>query len=171
MSLTSHIFGIDRTGVRAGRLNRIGQRLAIATNWPVLVAIAVLATLGVVSIWADAPLDGRKQLVFIAIGTACMVLFQAVNYQKIGQFSWAFYALAMLLIVYTVLPGVPRSGFASVPIINGAHPWIRFGPFSLQPSELMKIAFVMVLARYLRYRSNYRTLRGLVAPFMLAVVP
>jgi cell division protein FtsW len=56
-----------------------------------------------------------------------------------------FYCFSMLLILYTVLPGVPRSGFgSSVPVINGAHPWIKFGPFSLQPSELMKIAFVMV---------------------------
>jgi cell division protein FtsW (lipid II flippase) len=35
----------------------------------------------------------------------------------------------------------------------------------------MKIGFVMVLARYLRFRSNYRTLIGLLAPFALALVP
>ena len=29
-----------------------------------------------------------------------------------------------------------------------------------QPSEVTKIAFVLVLARYLRFRSNYRTLSG-----------
>jgi cell division protein FtsW (lipid II flippase) len=100
-----------------------------------------------------------------------MVLFQAVNYQTIGRLSWPFYLLSMLLIVYTILPGVPRSGFGGVPVINGAHPWIKFGPFSLQPSELMKIAFVMVLARYLRFRNNYRTLKGLLAPFALALFP
>lgn len=179
MSLTSQIFGVDRTRARSGVLARVWQRLAIATNWPILAAIAVLCTLGVLSIWADTALnatdkaasDWKKQIVFMVIGTGCMILFQAINYQRIGQFSWAFYALAMVLILYTVTPGVPRSGFASVPVINGAHPWIKFGPFSLQPSELMKIAFVMVLARYLRFRSNYRTLPGLMAPFALAVVP
>jgi rod shape determining protein RodA len=35
----------------------------------------------------------------------------------------------------------------------------------------MKVAFVLVLGRYLRYRSNYRTLSGLIAPFALAMVP
>ncbi|HYO11350.1 MAG TPA: FtsW/RodA/SpoVE family cell cycle protein [Tepidisphaeraceae bacterium] len=171
MSLTGHIFGMNRSSGRTTLLGRLWQQLAIATNWPVLVSVAVLCLLGVCSIWADAPSDARKQLIFIAAGTACLVAFQAMNYQRIGRFAWGFYLLAVALIVYTVMPGVPRSGFGGVPVINGAHPWIKFGSFSLQPAELMKIGFVMVLARYLRYRSNYRTLKGLTAPFALALVP
>jgi cell division protein FtsW (lipid II flippase) len=171
VSLTSQIFGFDRGSRSSGTVSRTWQQLAIATNFPVLVAVVVLCALGVCSIWADSEVDGKKQLIFIAVGTVCMFLFQAVNYQKIGRWSWPFYVFSMLLILYTVLPGVPRSGFGSVPVINGAHPWIKFGAFSLQPSELMKIAFVMVLARYLRFRSNYRTFKGLLPPFALALFP
>jgi cell division protein FtsW (lipid II flippase) len=76
-----------------------------------------------------------------------------------------------MLLVYTVLPGVPERGFGGVPLVNGARAWISFGSFSLQPAELMKIAFVSVMARYLRYRSNYRSLLGLMAPFALAMAP
>jgi rod shape determining protein RodA len=179
VSLSSHIFGSTRSN-RKTVLDRWWQQLAIATNWPVLVAVTVLCTLGVCSIWAHSAglkaidpsrNDPQKQLVFMGIGAACMLLFQAVNYQIIGRWAWGFYIVSALLILYTVAPGVPTGGFGSVPVINGAHPWIRFGPFSLQPSELMKIAFVMVLARYLRFRSNYRTLKGLLAPFGLALFP
>jgi cell division protein FtsW (lipid II flippase) len=42
---------------------------------------------------------------------------------------------------------------------------------AFQPAELTKIAFIMVLARYLRFRSNYRTVVGLLAPFGLALLP
>ena len=42
---------------------------------------------------------------------------------------------------------------------------------SLEPSELVKVSFVMVLARYLRHRRNYRSVGGLLPPFALAVVP
>ena len=42
---------------------------------------------------------------------------------------------------------------------------------TLQPAELTKIAFALVLARYLRFRSNYRTAFGLLAPMALAVAP
>ena len=171
MSLTSQIFGFERGSRPGSSVGRVWQQLAIGTNFPVLVAVVVLCALGVCSIWADSPADGKKQLVFIGIGTVCLFAFQAVNYQKIGRWSWPFYIVSVLLIVYTVLPGVPRSGFGSVPVINGAHPWIKFGSFSLQPAELMKIAFVMVLARYLRFRNNYRTLAGLFGPFALALFP
>jgi cell division protein FtsW (lipid II flippase) len=152
-------------------MNRIWQQLAIAANWPVLASIVVLSSVGVLSIWAHSAADGLKQLIFIGIALGCMALFQAVNYQSICRIAWAFYVFSAMLILYTILPFIPRHGFGSVPIINGAHAWITFGSFSLQPAELMKIAFVLVLARYLRFRRNYRTFKGLLAPFMLAIVP
>jgi cell division protein FtsW (lipid II flippase) len=180
MSLTSHIFGITRPN-RSTLIGQLWQRLAIGANWPILASVAVLCAMGTCSIWADthraaasqssAMVDWQKQLLFMAIGVISMLLLQLISYQRIGRFAWGFYIAAALLILYTIAPGVPRSGFASVPVINGAHPWIKFGPFSLQPSELMKIAFVMVLARYLRFRSNYRTVGGLLPPFALALFP
>ncbi len=180
MSITAHIFGVSSKSPRSGGFWRLWQQLAIATNWPVLVSVVVLCGLGLCSIWAHSitlrPGDpGRaewqKQLAFIGIGAGCMFLFQAVNYLRLGRFAWGFYIASMLLIIYTITPGVPRHGFASVPVINGAHPWIKFGSFSLEPAELMKVAFIMVLARYLRFRSNYRRFKGLLAPFALALVP
>ncbi|MGB7159679.1 MAG: rod shape-determining protein RodA [Tepidisphaeraceae bacterium] len=154
-------------------MTKLWQQLAIATNWPVLAAVAVLSTIGVVSVWADEPGDGQKQLVFLGIAFAMMLAFQAVNYQIIGRFAWPFYIVSLLLVSYTVL-GAAIGGVAPLPLvrrINGAYAWIHFGSFSLQPAELMKISFIMVLARYLRFRSNYRTIFGLLAPFALAVVP
>lgn len=177
MSITAHIFGVNRQTPRSTTLGRFWQQLAIATNWPVLLSIAVLCALGVCSIWADKgqPTDGKKQLLFIAIGFCCLVAFQAVNYQKIGRFAWGFYLIAILLIVYTIVPfthvEASSHAFLRVPKRNGAYGWINFGPMALQPAELMKIGFVMVMARYLRFRSNYRTLKGLLAPFALALVP
>lgn len=154
-------------------LRRLWQQLAIASNWPVLVAVAVLSGIGLLTIYATNADDGRRQLVFLGVAVVCMLLFQAIDYRKLGRLSWGFYLLSLLLIGYTVvgsllggenpLPGVSRR--------NGAYNWIAFGSMTLQPAELMKIAFVMLLARYLRFRSNYRTFRGLVAPFALAIVP
>ena len=98
-----------------------------------------------------------------------MAVFQGVNYQTLGRFSIPFYVFSLLLIVYTVI-GV-HVHVPGVKPIHGQANWINFGPASLQPAELMKIAFAMVLARYLRFRSNYRALKGLLPPFALALVP
>lgn len=161
--------------LRHPAVRRLWEQLGIATNWPVIVAVTVLSTLGVISIWADrrpdGSSDGPKQLIFLVIAVIGMFAFQAVDYRRIGRYAWGFYLFSLVLLLYTALPGMPRSGFGSVPVRNGAHAWIDFKVMSLQPAELTKIAFILVLARYLRFRSNYRTLTGLLAPFALAVVP
>ncbi len=153
---------------------RLWQQLAIATNWPILVAVAVLSLLGLVSIWTYRPPDGLKQLIYLCAAVVCLALFQWVNYQRIGRFAWGFYILSLLLVVYTVLGAALEKRNMPLPgvhAIKGACNWINFGPISLQPAELVKVAFVLVLARYLRFRSNYRTLSGLLPPFVLALVP
>lgn len=156
-------------------MRKFWQQLAIATNWPILVAVLVLALIGVISIWGDTPEEGKKQLVFMFIGLGCLIAFQAVNYLYIGRFAWGFYVISLLLILYTLLPFIqaPRGDqrLFRVPETGGAHNWINAGPIKIQPAELMKIAFCMVMARYLRFRSNYRTFGGLLAPFALCFGP
>jgi cell division protein FtsW (lipid II flippase) len=149
-------------------MRRLWQQLGIATNWPILAAMAVLCLLGIISVWADSPADARKQLAFMAVGMVCLILLQTVSYLYLGQYAWPFYLLGLLLIAYTILP------FERVPLvreIKGSRAWINLGPLSLQPAELMKIGFCLVMARYLRFRSNYRSLAGLIPPFVLALVP
>jgi cell division protein FtsW (lipid II flippase) len=158
-------------------MNALWRQLAIATNWPVLVAVAVLSALGVLCIWADTQ-DSQewiKQIIFLGLALFCMTVFQAIDYRTIGRYSWPFYILSLLMLIYTIVPWthVPagsRRPF-SVPYVNGAYNWISLGPMNIQPAELTKIAFVMVLSRYLRFRSNYRTVVGLLPPFMLAMTP
>jgi len=153
------------------------RQLAIATNWPVFVAVTIVSALGIVSIWAHAQSDPRysgdvrKQMVFVAIGLGCMLLMQLVSYRAIGRWAWGFYLLSLLMLIYTIMPGVPSSGLFGVPEIKGAKAWINLGSISLQPAELTKVASCMVLARYLRFRSNYRTFGGLVPPFALVAAP
>lgn len=160
-------------------MSKFWQQLAIATNWPVLAAVAVLSCLGTISIWAYKPEDGVKQLIFLAVALVCLTLFQAVNYLTIGRYAWAFYGLSLLLVLYTVAAAVKGGPFAPKGVavlpgvynVKGAYAWISFGPVSLEPAELMKLAFVLVLGRYLRFRSNYRTFSGLLTPFALALIP
>jgi len=116
-----------------------------------------------------------KQVIFLGVRRIFKKKMQLANYQRVGRWAWTFYALSMLLLFYTVLPftHVPRGDQRPfrVPETNGAYAWINFVFLRLQPAELMKIAFVLVLARYLRFRSNYRTLGGLLPPFALSLAP
>jgi cell division protein FtsW (lipid II flippase) len=152
---------------------RFAKQLASPQNWPILTAALVLAALGVLSIWADKKgvdgSEGVKQLIYVCVGIGAMLAFQWFDYRKIGRLSWPIYILALLLIAYTLLgQAVSAPGVRGV---KGAFNWINFGPMSLQPAELAKIGFVLVLARYLRFRSNYRTFFGLLAPFAICLIP
>lgn len=103
----------------------------------------------------------RQQVVWSLLAFGVMLSVTIPSYRTLCRWSYALFAgvVGLLLIVYFC------------PAVNGAHRWIRLGPVGLQPSELAKVAFVLVLARYLMYRENYRRLRGFVVPLLLTLVP
>jgi cell division protein FtsW (lipid II flippase) len=72
------------------------------------------------------------------------------------------------LLVFLLIPFVPHW---LVTPRNGARAWINLGPVDFQPGEVAKIAYVLVLADYFRYRKNHRTLLGLVPPALITLVP
>ncbi len=72
---------------------------------------------------------------------ACIVTSQ-LDYKIYRKFAFYIYVLAFL---FTLLVFVPGLGVAH----GGAHRWIYLGPLSVQPSELLKIAFVLYFATWL----------------------
>jgi cell division protein FtsW (lipid II flippase) len=144
--------------------------LAIATNWPVLLAVFALAAVGIFSIASYEPGAAGRQVAYLVVATVLLAAFQAVNYMRVGRFAWALYGLSFLPLGYTGLAS-EAGGLPGVTQINGAYNWIRIAGLSVQPAEIMKVAFILALARYLRYRKNYRTLAGLVLPFALCLAP
>jgi rod shape determining protein RodA len=103
----------------------------------------------------------HQQVAYSLIALAVMLLATAFNYRVLERFSYALFLLAVLLL----------AAVYAFPAKNGAHRWIHFGSLGFQPSDLAKLAFILVLARYLMYRDNYRRLRGLVAPLVLTLLP
>jgi rod shape determining protein RodA len=117
----------------------------------------------------------KKQLIFLVVGLLGFVAANLVNYRRIGEASYWIYVVVLLLLgILLVSRYVVPIPF--VPEINGAHRWIRFKIAgwqlpAVQPSELCKLAYILALAWYLRYRSNYRSIRSLVGPFVLTLLP
>ncbi len=109
-----------------------------------------------------------KQLVYVCIGLGAGVLVLVPHYRAYGFASWFLLAAAVVLLVFLLIPFVPST---IVRPRNGARSWIDFGPADVQPSELAKIAYVVVLAWYLRFRKNHRTFKGLLPPAIITAVP
>lgn len=103
----------------------------------------------------------HAQMVWSVLGLGAMVAVTLPNYRVLCRFSYVAFGVVVVLLVAVY-------GFAA---INGSHRWIRVGPLGMQPSEFAKVIFVLMLARYLMYRENFRRPAGLLAPLALAMVP
>jgi len=117
----------------------------------------------------------KKQLAFASISFLGFIAINLVNYRRLGALSFSIFAFLLLLLSILLL-GRYVVNIPFVPEINGAHRWIRFQIggrrlADLQPSELCKLGYVLALAWYLRYRSNYRNFSALVGPFILTLLP
>lgn len=144
-------------------------------GWIVLAASLALTMIGIRAIDL-ASVDGaqglaplaRKQMVFIIVGLLGAAAAVIPRPRTLADAAWPFAVLILALLLVLIAPFVPAS---IVSPRNGARCWINLGVTDLQPSELAKIAYVMVLALYLRHRSTYRTLLGLIPPAIIASVP
>ena len=110
-----------------------------------------------------------KQGVWVAIGFGVMLLMMQFNYQQLKNRRIVY----GLLIVCTI---ALLAVFAFSPI-NGAHRWIKFPGFSMQPSEVSKLALIIFLAYFLEKRAGeegdlWRTFLpcGLVTALLAALV-
>lgn len=121
----------------------------------------------------------QRQLTFVIIGLLAFIGVNAVSYRTVGRSSiWIFSIVLLLLALLAAARLLARFGvhIPFVPQRNNVYQWIairigRYNLFTVQPSEFCKLAYLILLSWYLRYRSNYRRFRSLVGPFVLTVIP
>lgn len=109
-----------------------------------------------------------RQVWYLGAGFIAALVMLVPHYRSLGYVSWGLLAVAVLLLIFLVVPGVPLS---IVRPRNGARAWIDLGVADFQPSEIAKIAYVLVLAWYLRFSKNHRTLVGLLPPAIITAIP
>ena len=116
-----------------------------------------------------------KQVKFAVVAIVGFIVVNTVNYRRFGAASYWIYAFILLLLgVLLISRYVVDLPF--VPEINGTHRWIKFTIAgwdlpALQPSEFCRLVYILALAWYLRYRSNYDNLSSLIGPFVLTLLP
>ena len=87
-----------------------------------------------------------KQLIFAALGLAVMFVVMKLDYHTYRKPSVVFSALAIVVALLLLV-------FFLAAAAN-THRWIQFGGFSVQPSELAKLALIFFLAHFLERRKG-----------------
>jgi rod shape determining protein RodA len=141
-----------------------------ALHWPVLAPAALLLVCGVLVLSSlEVLVAGRwqgdwhlRQITGIVVGTAAGAVVLLVPYKSLVRRAYLLYAFNVFLLALVLVAG---------PIRNESRRWLTLFGFDFQPSELMKLTLVLTLARFIRFRSSYKTFRGLWAPFGLTLLP
>ena len=125
---------------------------------------AALLALGMVMLYSASMTDVgphylMMQLLWCGLGLVGCVVMASIDYALLRKFAWPVLAVAVGALVLVLIPHVGLK-------INGARRWLGAGGFRLQPSELAKLAIIVVMAWYCeRYQRQMRDWkRGIVIP-------
>jgi cell division protein FtsW (lipid II flippase) len=122
-------------------------RVIVPDADPTLLPLAaLLCAIGITFVYRIDPEDGRKQLVWVAVGVAAFALvliWLRYDYRILERYKYVFGVSAIVLLM---LPSVPGLGER----INGVKLWVSIGPLQFQPGEIAKVFLVIFLAGYLR---------------------
>ena len=150
----------------------IDRRLVEYFDWWMLALTLIAGGIGLVALYSAVHAGGgseqaglfTKQLIWYGAGTVVMVATFLVNFKVYERWGHLFYFLCIGLLVAVLVSGK---------YVGGSRRWIALGPLSLQPSEIVKVAVIIMLAKY--YARVVRTeglqLRELVTPVIITAVP
>ena len=130
--------------------------------------IVLLAAIGVTVLYSSANGDWYRwalpQLMRFGLGLAVMFVLAFVDVRLFLRYSYLFYFMVLALLVIVEIKGH---------VGMGAQRWIDLKFMKLQPSELMKIALVLALARYFNAITlqNIETVKGILVPLVMVVAP
>ena len=104
-----------------------------------------------------------KQALFCVVGVLIMWITSRIDYHFLGKISPVLAVFGMILLGLVLIPGV---GYE----INGARRWFNLGFTTVQPSEFMKLALILVLSFSLSQRQEkLRSLRTGLIPYLVMV--
>ena len=141
-------------------VDRIGQ-----INWAVVALVMTIAGFGFAMLYSAASGNvdpwASRQAARFGVGLAAMLVVAVIDLRFWMRWAYTIYAAALVLLIAVEVMGT---------IGMGAQRWIDLKFFQLQPSEVMKIALVLALARYFHARPIEDVARfGVLAPPLLMV--
>lgn len=146
-------------------------RLRERFDWPLFISAALVAVIGIVNLYsATSVYSGARaeqyvnQVYWLVAGGILAVFAASVDYRHFERLGYVVYIVGVLCLVLVFILGRD---------IRGSARWIVLGSFQFQPSEFMKLALAIALAKFLHDdpRGEGRTLKDLVVPVLLTVIP
>lgn len=147
------------------------RRLLTHFDWVLLSLVCILTGIGILNLYSATSTGSElvtpvyiKQFYWLGIGLVIALSISLFDYRKLEYFASPLYVLNVFLLIAVLVVGKTSMG---------ATRWLNLGFFNLQPSEIMKIMIIVVMARYFSVKDlvfGYN-LKELGVPFALIGVP
>ena len=122
-------------------------------DYSLLIVTVIIGTISVVMIdsitqsYSNYPSQVRVQIIGFVLGFVLMIGAIIIDTENLKRFFWYIYALCYIIQVLVFVPGLGEEAF-------GSRAWIKLGFTTLQPSEFVKILFIISLAAFLEYQKE-----------------
>lgn len=147
------------------------RRLLTHFEWILPLLVLTVCGLGVITVYSATHAPGvdtpsglaLRQMTFFAAGIVGMLLALTFDYRRLEGRAWVVYAFVLILVL-----AVPFIGG----VAGGSRRWIRLGPVSIQPSEFVKLAVVILIARMLSHTPGVKLgMREAIPGLVFAGIP
>jgi cell division protein FtsW len=144
-------------------INGIDKRLAVL--------LIILTLMGLLTIAdASAPLAIREfsdkfyyvkqQLFWAVVGITSMLVMSKINYKYWGGIAKYLFFISLFLLFIVIIPGIGMK-------VYGAKRWLLIGPWSIQPSEFIKLTLIIYFAKL---ADREKTLTSFLVPLITIIV-
>jgi rod shape determining protein RodA len=148
------------------------RRLIDNFDWILLAILILIGLLSVFNLYSATYtiryLGGSKiylkQICWYGIGFLILLLMTTFDYHVLERLAYPLFFMCLILLAAVLKTGK---------VAHGSQRWLSFGFFSVQPSEMVKVTIILVLAKYFsasEKTGNYR-LRDLWRPLILLAIP
>ena len=139
--------------------------------WSIILVIALYSMLLVASVSREGFNYLTIQFISVMLGMVGALLLQTINYKVISKYYIWIGVFCILFIIYTLFMGVTVEGSSGV----NARAWIKLpGGITFQPSELVKIGFIITFAKHLsivKNTDNFKDIKNICLLGAHALIP
>ena len=158
---------VQQTRVSNANMMRMSEKMS-RFSWALFTPMCIVLALSIVVLYSAGHGSWQpfalSQLIKIMVGLVVFFFAAFSNIKTWIKSAYAIYAIALIMIILVTFVG--HSGM-------GAQRWLNLGFIHIQPSEFIKIAFVMALARYFAWMNSTELtqIKNYIIPIFLLLVP
>lgn len=120
------------------------------TDLSLLLVVVILSIFGLVFVFDSSAAQAysqfqdkyyfiKQQVIWVMLGFLGLGFFSIFDYHNLKKLSWPIFLISFVLLLAVFIPGLGV-------VAGGAHRWLKLGPLTIQPAEIIKLSCIILFA-------------------------